>query len=56
MIWGTRLARNQAIFHDVFIPPKVYAWKFLAILSHFLQLDGTQKERRIVEEVMDKFG
>ena len=56
IIWDISLARNKAIFKDVFIPPKIYATKNLAILSHFSQDDGPPKVRRNEEKVIDISG
>ena len=50
------LARNKVIFQDITIPPHVYASKNLSILDHFPQSTGLCKQRRIIEETIDKIG
>ena len=56
MIWGAWKTRNQAIFYYIYIAPGVYASKLMVTLSHFPQYDGPPKVRRIIEDIIDKYG
>ena len=47
---------KKAIFEDAFIDPSMYVIFFLAIVSHFPQLCDCRKEKRIIEEQIDRIG
>ena len=56
LMWSTWLARNNAMFDETFIESTIYALISLVVLGFFPQNVVFQRSRRIVIEVVDKFG